>query len=175
MSGHQSPPAVVSPPPQPQQPSPSVAAPAPAPVASATTRPTAPSKSPFDFVSPFDVFDKAPAKPVTPVNGSSSRSEASPKPAQQTKPQQQQQQQQHFAVPPAHINGTVIHPGEAQAAQPRRKASKDGPSLSRSTTNDKNTQQPSPQTTAQTSTPGSTRMADLNLPWKASKDGQTKG
>lgn len=82
------------------------------PASEAPTKPSMPSKSPFDFVSPFDAFDKPSPKPATPVGSASTKTQA---PSKST-PEQKQSQDKHFAVPPAQINGTVIHPGDAAAS-----------------------------------------------------------
>jgi len=80
------------------------------------------SKSPFDFVSPFDVFEKPSPKPAAAPVPAPAKARASPAPkaVPSPKPQvaspQMAQKENAFAVPPARINGTVIHPGDAEAS-----------------------------------------------------------
>jgi hypothetical protein len=74
------------------------------------------NKSPFDFVSPFDVFEKPSPKstPSAPPKAPAAKKVApSPKPQKAASPQVAQKEDA-FAVPPARINGTVIHPGNAE-------------------------------------------------------------
>ena len=78
------------------------------------------SKSPFDFVSPFDVFDKPSPKPAAMQQPLKAKASPAPKAVPSPKPQQSSpqaaQNDNAFAVPPARINGTVIHPGDAEAS-----------------------------------------------------------
>jgi len=78
------------------------------------------SKSPFDFVSPFDVFEKPSPKPQAAPAPAPTKARASPAPKAVPSPKPQVAPQfgndNAFAVPPARINGTVIHPGDTEAS-----------------------------------------------------------
>lgn len=77
------------------------------------------NKSPFDFVSPFDVFEKPSPKPAAAPAPSKARASPAPRAVPSPKPQVASPQigsDNAFAVPPARINGTVIHPGDAEGS-----------------------------------------------------------
>lgn len=122
-----------------------------------------PSKSPFDFVSPFDVFEKPSPKP-TPATAPKApaahvkKAAPSPKPQKAASPQVAQKEDA-FAVPPARINGTVIHPGEAEASAP-------SPTIESTPKQEIRTSVENTPTTTQS---GSVAQSPLHLPWQVSK------
>ena len=123
-----------------------------------------PSKSPFDFVSPFDVFEKPSPKPTpatapkAPAPVAAKKAAPSPKPQKAASPQVAQKEDA-FAVPPARINGTVIHPGEAEASAP-------SPTIE---STPKQQLQTSVENTPTTTQSGSVAQSPLHLPWQVSK------
>lgn len=135
----------------------------------AIQKPQVPSKSPFDFVSPFDVFDKPSPKPVP--------APAPKPPAKAQQPQQkpestQSQSKNPFAVPPARINGTVIHPGNAEASTARPQQAEPSPRAS-PLPQEGTPQLLPPADIIPTPTPKLDSNAELNLPWL--QTGPTKG
>lgn len=72
--------------------------------------------SPFDFVSPFDAFDRPAPKSALSSSAEPSKSQNQQTAAAPEPKAKSQQTKQAFSIPPAHINGTVIHPGDAAAS-----------------------------------------------------------
>jgi hypothetical protein len=107
----------------------SVPAQTPAPVQPQEPRSGMPSKSPFDFVSPFDAFARPPPKAVTPIGSEAASAKAQQQQSAASETRSKQQlNNQDFSIPAAHINGTVIHPGDAAAST--KPASGYSPSIS---------------------------------------------
>jgi hypothetical protein len=121
------------------------------------------SKSPFDFVSPFDVFEKPSPKPAAAPAPTKARASPAPKAVPSPKPQvaspQMAQSGNAFAVPPARINGTVIHPGDAEASTEPPVAESDSKNPARTSA------EGTP--TSQSGAPKDPKSS--HLPWLASK------
>jgi len=121
------------------------------------------SKSPFDFVSPFDVFEKPSPKPAAAPAPTKARASPAPKAVPSPKPQvaspQMAQSGNAFAVPPARINGTVIHPGDAEASTESPTAESDSKNPARTSADGT--------LTPQSGAPKDSKSTQL--PWLASK------